>query len=432
MEDYSYLFDDFLCQTDDIDPPNTEPGNFDMYYPTPSLNYYTFKRTTAPPATATATLSVPVPSTSVTTDPMALPNTTVSESTTTTFAPYVSLNSSTGHFGSTMSNTAPFDEPSIQMQSTSNFPNVPNLSNCDFLEEDVDIQTRNEIENIINNNNLSNQRYEQIPASENVASSSGSSSFAGRFIPMDHNQRQEFLQINENKNTQRKMVTAIKTLKNFLINCKNESREPQNIPPVLLDEYLQEFFIGIRKDNKNNNNNSENDTQYQPGSLDGFQTMINRHLRLNNYGHDIITDQIFTKSRECLKAKKKNLKKLGFGNRPNAAEAVDSEEEDELFQSGAFGTENPDSLISALWYMNTMHFGLRGSHEHRQLKWGDVTLQTEPSGRQKLIYNERLTKTRDGSNTRNTRAYAPKSWSNEKDEKKCHVKIYLKVIMKFT
>jgi hypothetical protein len=155
--------------------------------------------------------------------------------------------------------------------------------------------------------------------------------------------------------------------------------------------------------------------------------MINRYLRINKYGHDIITDQLFTKSRECLKTKKKNLKIFGFGNRPNAAEALDSEEEDEHFECGAFGADNPDSLISALWYMNTVHFGLRGSHDHRQLKWGDIVLQTDPLGGQKLVYSERLTKTRDGTNTRNTRAYAPKSWANAKDEKKCHVNMYLKV-----
>jgi hypothetical protein len=34
MEDYSYPFDEFLEQTNDYDPPNSEPGNFDICYPT--------------------------------------------------------------------------------------------------------------------------------------------------------------------------------------------------------------------------------------------------------------------------------------------------------------------------------------------------------------------------------------------------------------
>ncbi|CAC5389440.1 unnamed protein product [Mytilus coruscus] len=92
------------------------------------------------------------------------------------------------------------------------------------------------------------------------------------------------------------------------------------------------------------------------------------------------------------------MKELGLRNLPNAAEAIESDEEEELFSSGAFGTGNPDSLLAAIWYLNTIYFGLRGSHEHRQLKWGDITMGTEPNGTKKLTYNERLTKTRDGTN----------------------------------
>ncbi|CAC5382334.1 unnamed protein product [Mytilus coruscus] len=44
---------------------------------------------------------------------------------------------------------------------------------------------------------------------------------------------------------------------------------------------------------------------------------------------------------------------------------------------------------------------------------------TEPNGTKKLTYNERLTKTRDGTNSKNTRAYAPKSWNEN------HITMYL-------
>ena len=145
----------------------------------------------------------------------------------------------------------------------------------------------------------------------------------------------------------------------------------------------------------------------------------------------MVTNRILSKmanfkTLECLKTKK-YLKEMGLDNRPNASESVESDDEDELFRSGGFGPETADSLLRTVWYMNTVHFGLRGSHEHRQLKWGDIKLETDPSGNQTLIYNERLTKTRDGTNTKNTRAYAPKSWRNPHDERKCHVSTYLKV-----
>ncbi|CAC5369805.1 unnamed protein product [Mytilus coruscus] len=59
-------------------------------------------------------------------------------------------------------------------------------------------------------------------------------------------------------------------------------------------------------------------------------------------------DLTFKKSRGCLMAKKKHLKELGLDNLPNAAEAIESDEEEELFSSGAFGTGNPDSLLGAV------------------------------------------------------------------------------------
>ncbi|CAC5370963.1 unnamed protein product [Mytilus coruscus] len=55
-----------------------------------------------------------------------------------------------------------------------------------------------------------------------------------------------------------------------------------------------------------------------------------------------------------------------------------------------------------------------------QLKWGDVTIGTEPNGTKKLTYNERLTKTQEWNKLKkNTRAYAPKSWNEN------HITMYL-------
>ncbi|CAC5397640.1 unnamed protein product [Mytilus coruscus] len=176
------------------------------------------------------------------------------------------------------------------------------------------------------------------------------------------------------------------------------------------------------------NNIPDIDREYQPGTLNGFQSVINRHLRLKEYPFDITKDDQFKKSRDCLTAnkKKKHLKQLGLGNHPNAAEALESDDEEDLYNSGGFGTDDPDSLLGSIWYMNTIHFGLRRSHEHRQLKLGDIKLERDRNEIQCLTYNERLIKTRDGSKTKNTRAYAPKSRSHHQDERKCHITTHLK------
>ena len=65
------------------------------------------------------------------------------------------------------------------------------------------------------------------------------------------------------------------------------------------------------------------------------------------------------------------------------------------------------TLQNSLFFFLTIGFGLRGSHESRQLKWGDVKLKVDSNGKEFLEFNERLTKTRKGGGG-GSRAFAPK------------------------
>ena len=53
-------------------------------------------------------------------------------------------------------------------------------------------------------------------------------------------------------------------------------------------------------------------------------------------------------------------------------------------------------LLNPVWLNNTIHFGMRGCREHRDLCWGDVKLCKDAQGNEYLVYNERQTKTRSG------------------------------------
>lgn len=57
-----------------------------------------------------------------------------------------------------------------------------------------------------------------------------------------------------------------------------------------------------------------------------------------------------------------------------------------------------------------MHFGLRGHQEHVQLMWGDVQLETSANG-EFLEFNERTTKTRQGTTRNNVRPFHPKMFA---------------------
>ena len=79
---------------------------------------------------------------------------------------------------------------------------------------------------------------------------------------------------------------------------------------------------------------------------------------------------MFDQARKCLKARSKQLKKEGKGNKLNAAEALTDVEENILY----------------------VHFGLKGCEEHLQMTWGDVQLHMEADGIEYLEYSESQTK----------------------------------------
>ena len=114
-----------------------------------------------------------------------------------------------------------------------------------------------------------------------------------------------------------------------------------------------------------------------------------------------------------LKAKQKELKSQGLGNKPRAADQITDEEIELLYKAKALGTHSPQALINTMWLQTTLHFGLRGGKEQRDLCWGDIQLLQASDGSEYLEYStERQTKTRSGSDPRDTRKVKPKMYSN--------------------
>ncbi|CAB4025586.1 Hypothetical predicted protein [Paramuricea clavata] len=174
-----------------------------------------------------------------------------------------------------------------------------------------------------------------------------------------------FISEQENKATSQKTERDVKLLHLFL-QTKNEERKMENIPTAELNEYVSEFIISVRtKDGK----------EYEPSSLRSLLASFEQHLKKKNYPASIINDLAFEKTRKSLQSKQKELKKQGKGNKPNASVPLTSSELNTLYAKNLFGMRNPESLLNTLWLNNTMHFGLRGCKEHRDMCWGDVKLK---------------------------------------------------------
>ncbi len=147
-------------------------------------------------------------------------------------------------------------------------------------------------------------------------------------------------------------------------------------------------------------------------------------LRRHNYGQYIANGPTFAQVREAIKSKQKQLKRDGKGNMPNKSDAVSDEELEIMWQNGQLGGSTPDSILQTLWFYNTVHFGLRGSAEHRDMCWGDVELKSDGNKKEYLEFNERQTKTRTGENPRDIRAVKPKLFANLENPDRCPVNIY--------
>ena len=65
-----------------------------------------------------------------------------------------------------------------------------------------------------------------------------------------------------------------------------------------------------------------------------------------------MTGQAFAKSRDALKSKQKQLKRLDRGNKPQEASSLNQEEIDPLFNRRVMGIHSPQELINTLWFNN--------------------------------------------------------------------------------
>jgi len=101
----------------------------------------------------------------------------------------------------------------------------------------------------------------------------------------------------------------------------------------------------------------------------------------------IIRDQQFASSREALKASRKHLKKEGKGNKPNAADALESADFERLWESGALGDTDPQTLQYTLWWLIATHMGTRGRDEHHKLRFGDFTVKSTTDGHEYVEFS---------------------------------------------
>jgi integrase len=228
---------------------------------------------------------------------------------------------------------------------------------------------------------------------------------------------QQFINSKRNHNTTRKTDQCVnRFLKWIQADPRNDVRPLLEIPVTTMDIYVGGFLMDLKK---------VNGDLYEPDTLTSFHRAINRKLEEISYGYDLVKSIEFKTSKKVLECKRRELKQNGKGNRPNKAAPLTEQDEEMLWTSGTMGLHSPEALYNMLWYLISKLLGFRGSHESRQLCWGDLKLKTDEDDIEFLEWiSERETKTRTGNST-HLRAFSPKMYPAAKPER-CPIAAYKK------
>ncbi|KAK3754516.1 hypothetical protein QZH41_006878 [Actinostola sp. cb2023] len=234
-----------------------------------------------------------------------------------------------------------------------------------------------------------------------------------RFGNVNQNDIEQLRLQSKNKNTLKSTAHWFNVFKSW-----KETREIQGkieeMKPEDLNKILEIFYAEVK---------NKDGEDYEPDSLRVMQTALDRHLKEKGYMFSIARDQEFTSSKEVREGKAKQLRLAGRGKRPNKARGLTTEEEEILWISRKFGTTDPESLISSVWWLLTQYFGLRGRQEHHDMKVQDFELLEDDNGVQFIQYTEGPTKTRQSGLKAKVRDFQPRMFAIGGE--RCPVGIFL-------
>ncbi|KAK3731884.1 hypothetical protein QZH41_000659 [Actinostola sp. cb2023] len=167
--------------------------------------------------------------------------------------------------------------------------------------------------------------------------------------------------------------------------------------------------------------NNSKGKEYEPGTLQTYRNGLRRYFlerpcppAIDNFDLDKTGSAEFEEVATMLSLKKKDLKKKGLGNKPNAADPVEAEDLEKMWSSGAVGLQNPRSLIRLVWWNNVTHLGMRACKEQHDCQLEDFVVRD-----QYIEYTERQTKNRQGDEGKAKRArkYNNKLWKTDGGER---------------
>ena len=206
-------------------------------------------------------------------------------------------------------------------------------------------------------------------------------------VPLEESYIEDFAKRQKAFNTERGTNTAVRRLMTWHIQRYGKPLNLSTVTKQTANSILKHFFLEVRDTRK-----GKEGEEYEPGTLTTYRNGLRRYFleRPKSEGErfDIGEDEDL---KNKLSSKRKQLKSVGKGNRPNACDPLDEEQIEKLWSSGAIGLETPRQLLNLVWWNNIRMLGMRAMKEHLDCKLGDFVDKGSH-----FTFGERSTKTRNG------------------------------------
>ena len=156
------------------------------------------------------------------------------------------------------------------------------------------------------------------------------------------------------ENTKKSTKTSVRRLQSWFKEKHGKQINLDAISKQEAPQLLKHFFREIRQTTKENKSK-----EYEPGTLQTHRNGLRRYFlerpcppAVDNFDLEKSSAIEFEEVSTMLSMKKKDLKQKGLGNKPNAAQPVETEDIEKMWSSGAIGLQI--LALFSIWYGGTM------------------------------------------------------------------------------
>ena len=145
-----------------------------------------------------------------------------------------------------------------------------------------------------------------------------------------------------------------------------------------------------------------------------------------------LNDPMFSQIKNTLDNTMKDMAEKGIGVHKKQAEVITINEENQLWEKGVLGSSSPLQLLRTVFYLNGVHFALRGGSEHRNLRMGEHSqfkIVRDSNNTEFLQYTEDKSKANQGGLIHlKVKPKVVRAYPNAENPERCIVSLHKKYI----